>query len=137
MSENTVTLAADDATATALVAHIRSAVNSAAKYTAYADAHNVVREMIADHARALASLAYPNEKPVQKVDGVRTRYGNAVQAAAKGLRDALGKADPATTDWIKLVRQAASNASEKGGFDAATILAAVSEALGSTEIAAA
>lgn len=44
-----------------------------------------------DHALALAVLAYPNCDPVQKKDGARTKFGNAVQAAGNGLRRALGK----------------------------------------------
>lgn len=95
MSTNVITLSTDDATAAPLVAHIKSSVNSAAKYSAYVTAHNVTRETVKDHASALAILSYPNDKPVQKVDGKRTRFGNAVQAAGKGLRDALGKGEGA------------------------------------------
>lgn len=95
MSENTLVLSADDATANALVATIRAAVNGAGKYVAYVEAHPVTRENVADHARALAVLAYPNEKPVQKRDGKRTKFGNAVQAAGYGLRAALGADDDA------------------------------------------
>lgn len=93
MSENTITLSTDDSTAKALVSHIKSAVNSAAKYAAYVEAHGVTRDTVADHARALAVLAYPNEKPVQKTGGKRTRFGNAVMAAGKGLRTALASDD--------------------------------------------
>lgn len=98
MAENTITLTADDTTAAALVATIRAAVNGAGKYVAYVEAHAVTRETVKDHAAALAALTYPNDKPVQKVDGKRTRYGNAVQAAGAGLRTALGKSDPTPTD---------------------------------------
>jgi hypothetical protein len=91
MSENTITLTADDATAVALVATIRAAVNGAGKYAAYVEAHDVTRENVKYHAAALAALAYPNERPVQTVEGKRTKYGNAVQAAGNGLRAALGK----------------------------------------------
>lgn len=90
MTDNTLTLTTDDSTAAALVATIRAAVNGAGKYLAYVEAHDVTRETIKDHARALAVLAYPHDKPVQKVDGSRTKFGNAVQAAGKGLREALG-----------------------------------------------
>lgn len=93
MSENTLVLSADDATANALVATIRAAVNGAGKYVAYVEAHPVTRENVADHARALAVLAYPNEKPVQKIDGSRTKFGNAVQAAGNGMRSVLDKAE--------------------------------------------
>lgn len=90
-TDTTITLSTDDQTAMALVATIKSAVNGAGKYTAYVEAHKVDRENLKDHARALAVLAYPNDEPVQKKDGKRTRFGNAVQAAGWGLRNALTK----------------------------------------------
>lgn len=90
---NTITLAADDVTANALVANIRAAVNGARKYIAYVEAHTVTRDTVKDHARALAALAYPKDEPVQKKDGKRTRFGNAVQAAGNGLRAALTPED--------------------------------------------
>lgn len=95
MSNNTPTivLSTDDKTAKPLVQTIRDAVNGTGKYSAYVKAHNVTRETVKDHAYALAVLAYPNDKPVQKVDGTRTRFGNAVQAAGYGLRTALGKGE--------------------------------------------
>lgn len=93
MSENIITLADNDETAKALVYYIRAAVNAGDKYGAYVAAHNVTRDNVKVHAPALASFAYPNEKPVQTVDGKRTTYGNAVQAVATGLRRALGKND--------------------------------------------
>lgn len=93
MSENTITLTANDKTAAALVATIRAAVNGQGKYAAYVADHTVTRETVKDHALALAVLAYPNDAPVQKKDGKRTRFGNAVQAAGNGLRNALEKDD--------------------------------------------
>lgn len=93
MSENTIILTADDSTASALVATIRSAVNGASKYVAYVEAHNVTNTTVKDHAFALAVLAYPNIKPIQKKNNVRTQFGNAVQAAGNGLRHALGKGE--------------------------------------------
>lgn len=92
MSDNTATivLTTDDATAAALVATIKGAVNGARKYSDYVEAHSVTHDTVKDHARALAVLAYPKDEPVQKKDGARTRFGNAVQAAGKGLRTALG-----------------------------------------------
>lgn len=93
MSENTITLTANDKTAAALVATIKAAVNGAGKYAAYVADHTVTRDTVKDHARALAALAYPNDAPVQTKDGVRTRFGNAVQAAGNGLRAALDE-DP-------------------------------------------
>lgn len=91
MSENIIVLSTDDKTAKALIDTIKAAVNGAGKYVAYVAAHGVTRETVKDHARALAVLAYPNDEPVQKKDGKRTRFGNAVQAAGNGLRAALDK----------------------------------------------
>lgn len=93
MSENTIILSTDDTTASVLVKTIRAEVNGVGKYAAYVEAHGVTRENVADHARALAVLAYPNDEPVQakRVDGkpVRTRFGTAVSKAGTGLRAAL------------------------------------------------
>lgn len=127
MSENTVTNTiveiAGNATAGALVATIRAAVNGAGKYAAYVAEFSVTRETVKDHAAALATLAYPSDKPVQKVDGKRTRYGNAVQAAGNGLRAALGKSESeaATTDWLVKIRKDADKAISEG-VDAAAVL---------------
>lgn len=127
MSDNQIILTNDDTTAKALVAHIKSSVNSAAKYSAYVEAHGVTRENVKHHAAALATLTYPNDAPVQKKDGTRTRYGNAVQAAGAGLRKALGKADnETTTDYLARVLKAADSAIDHE-VDAAKVLAAVQE----------
>jgi hypothetical protein len=91
MNDTTITLTTDDKSAAALVATIKASVNGAGKYAAYVADHAVTRENVKDHARALAVLTYPNERPVQAKDGVRTKFGNAVQAAAAGLRGALDK----------------------------------------------
>ncbi len=124
MSNNTITLESTDVTATALVATIRAAVNGAGKYTAYVTAHNVTRDNVKHHASALATFAYPNEKPVQTVDGKRTKYGNAVQAAGAGLRGALDKAPGADTDYLaKIVK--AVEAAMNHDIDADTIRAAL------------
>lgn len=126
----TIVLSDDDATAKALKSVITAAVNGAGKYVAYVEAHDVNRDNLADHARALASYVYPNEKPVQKTDGKRTKYGNAVQAAAAGLRTALG--DDLTKkapDYLALVRQAVKTAHDKGEVDTDAIMRAVTEAL--------
>lgn len=89
MTENNIVLTSDDATASALVSTIRSAVNGAGKYAAYVEAHEVTRDTVKDHAYALAVLAYPYDDLVQKRGGKRTRFGNTVQAAGNGLRAAL------------------------------------------------
>lgn len=133
MTENLITLTTDDTTAVALVATIRHAVNGVGKYAAYVAAHNVTRENVKNHALALAILAYPSDTPIQKKDDKRTRFGNAVQAAGKGLRSALDTEegdDSAATDWTKLVRQAVENARDKGEVPADAIAAAVADALG-------
>lgn len=112
MSENTITLTSDDKTAAALVATIRAAVNGAGKYVAYVESHEVTRENVKDHSFALAVLTYPHDAPVQKKDGKRTRFGNAVQAAGNGLRAALGKDED---DTPKPVVLRASLSGEGGG----------------------
>lgn len=133
---NTTTLTApaivltnDDTTAMALVATIKGAVNGTGKYAAYVTAHNVTRDNVKDHARALAVLTYPNDAPVQKKDGERTRFGNAVQAAGFGLRKALGSPEPKPVDRIKALIAAASKASEDG-HTPEEIMEAVKAALG-------
>lgn len=130
MTNNTINLT-DDATALALVDTIKAATNGLGKYAAYVEAHNVTKDTVKDHALALAILAYPNLKPVQteKVDGVkvRTKFGNAVQAAGAGLRNALPE-QPSTssTDWLaKIVKDADGAIGD--GVDAEQVLAVVTE----------
>lgn len=96
MSNNTPTmfLSTDDRSAMALVATIKAAVNGAGKYATYVADHTVTRDTVKDHAYALAVLTYPNDAPVQKKDGTRTRFGKAVAAAGNGLRAALDTEDP-------------------------------------------
>lgn len=125
MSDTTITLAADDTTAKALVYYIRAAVNGGAKYDAYVKAHNVTRETVKVHAAALASFAYPNEDTKQTVDGKRTTYGNAVQAVATGLRRALGKNDQTVaTDYLAKIVKAVESGLEHD-VDAETIRTAL------------
>jgi hypothetical protein len=132
MAENIITLDADNATVKSVVNQIKSDMRGGAKYGAYVAEFNVTHETVKDHARALAALVTP-EGPQAK-DGVRTRYGNAVQAAGNGLRSALGKKNANTdTDWIRLVRQAAENAANKGNKSADEIMAAVKDALSADE----
>lgn len=114
MSDTTITLdLTTDTTAAALVATIKAAVNGVGKYAAYVTEHNVTRETVKDHAAALAVATYPNEKPVQKVDGKRTKFGNAVQAAGNGLRAALAKDEAGTeddtTDYLAKIIAAVDN----------------------------
>ena len=129
MSQNTIDLTGN-ATAQALVSTIKAAVNGAGKYEKYVAEMSVTRENLADHARALAALAYPNEPQVQKKDGKRTKFGNAVQAAGAGLRVALGEdMTKKPVDWLKMVKQATENAANKGHVDADAIMRAVTETL--------
>lgn len=87
MNENaTVILSADDATAKALVETIKAATNGEAKWAAYVDAHNVTADSVMAHAVALVAFAYPSLQPIQKQDGVRTKYGRALDAVKRGLR---------------------------------------------------
>lgn len=129
MSENTITLDADNATVKAIVAQVKSDMRGASKYGTYVAEFNVTHDTVKEHALAIARLVTP--ETAQKKDGVRTRFGNAVQAAGNGLRSALGKKDgKPDTDWIRLVRQAAENAQNKGEIHPDAILNAVAEALG-------
>ena len=124
-----VVLDRDAAHVKPLIDTIRTAVNGGPKYGAYVKAMNVTKETVKDHAYALAVAAYPNEKPVQKVDGKRTKFGNAVQAAGFGLRSALGKADPAPVDYLTRVIKAVEAATSHE-VDADTIREAVESLLG-------
>jgi hypothetical protein len=128
MSDNTITLDRDAAHVKPLVQTIRDAVNGRGKYAAYVAAMNVTRDTVKDHALALAVAAYPNDKPVQKTDGVRTRFGNAVQAAGAGLRAALPKSEPGATDYLLKVQKAVESALDDD-IDADTIKAALDSLL--------
>lgn len=75
---------------------VRYAVKARGSWQTFVAENTITRDMIADTARELAGLAYPSDEPVQKVDGVRTRFGNAVQAAGNGMRSVLDKDDTDT-----------------------------------------
>lgn len=129
MSNDTIALDPNNATVKSVVAQVKSDMRGGAKYSTYVAEFNVTHENVKDHARAIAALVTPETAQVK--DGVRTRYGNAVQAAGNGLRSALGKKNGnKDTDWIRLVRQAAENAHNKGEKSVDDILAAVADALG-------
>ena len=76
-------------TARTAVNAVRYMVKGRDGWLAFVREYNITRDDVADASRTLASLAFPNEEPVQKRDGVRTVYGNAVQAAAYNIRTAL------------------------------------------------
>lgn len=124
-SNVTIVLLADDNTAKALVETIKSTVNGAGKYTAFIKAHPVTRANVADYANALAVLTYPNQKPVQRVDGKRTLYGNAVQAAGKGLRTALDPIKSTGADDLMALIIKAVDKGVTGNLNAADIADAV------------
>jgi len=132
MSENTITLDADNSTVKAVVNQIKSDLRGGSKYGAYVAEFGVTHDTVKVHAAALAALVTPVTAQVK--EGTRTRYGNAVQAAGNGLRSALGKKEGSTdTDWIRLVRQAAENAHNKGSKSIDEIMAAVKDALSSDD----
>lgn len=74
---------------TTVVNAIRYAVKGREAWVSFVKENDITKDNLADAAKALAALAYPKEDTVQKKDGVRTTYGNAVQAAAYNLRTAL------------------------------------------------
>jgi hypothetical protein len=72
---------------------VRYAVKARGSWLTFVQDNDITRDQIADTARELATLAYPSDETVQtvNVDGkkVRTRFGNAVQAAGNGMRSVL------------------------------------------------
>lgn len=87
----------------------------------------------ADHKRAaiiravLEAAGLWSDKP-QRVDGERTAFGNVVQRFGARYDAALKRACPdetTTPDWLRLVRQAAENAANKGEFSPERIVAEV------------
>lgn len=103
---NDVTISLDNATVKAVVNQVKSDMRGGAKYGAYVAEFNVTRETVKDHALAIARLVTP--ETAQKVDGKRTRFGNAVQAAGNGLRSHLDKAEG--TNAVNLITRAGAAA---------------------------
>lgn len=62
---------------------------------------------------------------------VTTHYGKGHESLTGRVKTLLGKRDESekVTDWLRLVRQAAENAANKGGFLSSDIIAAVESAL--------
>lgn len=90
---------------------IRYAVKARGYWSTFVAENQITREMIADTARELAALAYPSDEPVQKKDGKRTRFGNAVQAAGNGMRSVLDKDETDETETVtNLLTRAGVNA---------------------------
>ena len=80
---------------------VRYAVKSRKAWETFVAENNVTRDTIKDYAREVAELAYPakdGEKNVQTIDGVRTPYGNAVQAAGFMMRSVLASGDDDDND---------------------------------------
>lgn len=76
---------------TKVVNAVRYAVKTRKHWEAFVAENGITYDDIADTARALASLAFPDDETVQTVNGKRTRYGNAVQAAGYMLRAVIEK----------------------------------------------
>ena len=76
---------------------VKYIVRTTAHWTTFVAENGITREMIGSTSKVLASLAYPEDAPVQTetIDGrkTRTRYGNAVQAAAAMLKKVIEDED--------------------------------------------
>lgn len=72
-----------------IVTNLRSSVNVRKDYVAYVAENSVTRDNLAEHCKALAALAFPNDNGAQRIDGKRTKYGNAVQLAGYHFRAIL------------------------------------------------
>jgi hypothetical protein len=96
---------------------VRYAVKSRKAWEAFVAENGVTRGTIKDYAREVALLAYPvkdGEKPVQTVDGVRTPYGNAVQAAGYMMRAVLATdSEDSTTPDVALITRAGAKATKE------------------------
>lgn len=109
---------------------VRYAVKARGAWEKFVTENNITRDQIADTARELAVLAYPSDEPVQKVDGKRTRFGNAVQAAGNGMRSVLDKGESeSVTDYLARAVKAAQTAHDKGEISTDDILTAITAAL--------
>jgi hypothetical protein len=108
---------------------VRYAVKARGAWKTFVTENSITRDMIADTARELAALAYPNDEPVQKTDGKRTRFGNAVQAAGNGMRSVLNAEESddtdKTPDYLALAVEAAKRAHDKGEVAYRTIVDAL------------
>ena len=110
---------------THVVNAVKYTVKTRAVWESFVKDNGITRDDIATTAREIATLAYPNDEPVQKIDGKRTRYGNAVQAAAFNLRSVLPKDETTTeTDYLAKVIKAATTAVDHE-IDAAKVRDAV------------
>lgn len=79
------------------------------------------------HVWACGDGDRPAQKTGPKGDQKVTNYGRGVNTLFVAVKRAL--VSPAPTDWLKLVRQSAENAHNKGAFSNEDILLAVKAAL--------
>lgn len=82
--------------ATAVVNAIRYAVK--VPWSQFVAENNITSENARETAVALAVLAFPNEDTQQRVNGKRTKFGKAVNAAAEGIKYALNENSADETD---------------------------------------
>lgn len=115
-------LTVENANTAAVVNAVRYAVKTRPLWITFVTENEVTRENVTDTAKELATLAYPNDEDVQTVkdaDGrkTRTRYGNAVQAAAAMMRKALDDiaGDEETDETPKAAVLRVSLSGEGGG----------------------
>lgn len=93
---------------------VKYAVKTRQDWETFVTENNITRDKIAEAAREIAALAYPNDEPVQTVDGKRTRYGNAVQAAGYMMRAVLATdSEDSTTPDVALITRAGAKASKE------------------------
>lgn len=97
---------------------VKYAVRTRQDWREFMTENQIDRDGIKDAARQIAALAFPKDEPVQKVDGKRTRFGNAVQAAAYMMRAVLAEdeteAEETTPDYLAALVKAAEKAAEHG-----------------------
>lgn len=99
---------------TAVVNAVKYAVRTRKDWEKFVAENNVTRDTIADTAREIAALAYPTDKQVQSVDGKRTRYGNAVQAAGYMMRAVLASdSEDSTAPTVNLITKAGAKATKE------------------------
>lgn len=112
---------------TAAVNAVRYAVKARGTWATFVKDNGITLDTVSETSKALASLAFPSEEPrqtVPKTDDngkpvlhpktgkavqVRTTYGNAVQAAAAGMRSVLVK-DETDDETVKALLTAAGKA---------------------------
>lgn len=83
-------------------------------WVTFVQENSITRDDIKDAAREIAALAYPNDEAVQTVDGKRTRYGNAVQAAGYMMRAVLATdEEDSTAPTVALITRAGAKATRE------------------------